>query len=395
MPLHPFDLEVLFTPGLIIFLMTLFISYKVSRSPGFSIVAAFFKAGMFLLYFGYLFDGTFSFRDDWKYLAGGSNLLALNVNLPNLVENWDLTLMVGEGQHFGYYLYNAYAFKLFGEGYYAPVALNILLTLVLTWVGTRLAAREFGFFRSWEQGFFAFLLFYPDIITWSNIMNGKDPLILLLHVLLLFSVSMFFRGQHLRAISLAAPVSTALVFLRFYVPLLFAFTFAAGLLLRQKHFNRLVLVLVVIFIVLLAACLPGVSLFQYSLARMQRDFVNPLFGFVRFLLTPVPFRMGDSYSFLNISASFHWIMMPFTTWGIVLLLRQKTPFSWFFLLYAFAFFGLYSVFAPLQGPRHRVQLDFALAVFQFLALKNFLLPVLQSRKPASYSPVLETEVRTQ
>src|SRR5882762_8400408 len=122
--MQSFDLEFVLTPSLIIFLATLWVAFRVTRSPVFSLSAGAVKAGLFFGYFCLLFDGTFTFVDDWNYLEGGQELLAQGIGLTNLADNWDFALMVGAGDHFVYYLFNTYAFRLFGEGYYAPVALN-------------------------------------------------------------------------------------------------------------------------------------------------------------------------------------------------------------------------------------------------------------------------------
>src|SRR5207245_6801811 len=118
---------------------------------------------------GFLFDGTFNFADDWVYVEIGRDLMESNVGLLNLGENWGLLLSVGEGDHVLYYLYNAYAFRLFGVGYYAPIALNVVLTLFIAWFGTNLATKELRIPS--RKAFFLFLLFHPDIFAWSTFIN--------------------------------------------------------------------------------------------------------------------------------------------------------------------------------------------------------------------------------
>jgi hypothetical protein len=370
--MQTFDLEFLLAPGLVIFFATWWLAFKVTRSGVFSLSAGIVKAGAFLFYFGMLFDGTFTVLDDWEYLEGGWELYAQNVGLANLVENWEFALLVGGGEHIVYYLYNAYAFRVFGEGYFAPVALNILITLPIAWFGTCLAAREFGFFGDWKKLFFAFLLFHPDIFVWSNVMNGKDILVLFLHVLLLLSASMFFQERWRLALALAIPVSLILFFLRFYVPALFSAALVASLVLRRRHREVWPLLIVGSGLAMLAWGWLGEAGLEFALAELRENFVNPLYGFARFTLTPIPFNTDIAYSFLDIPALIHWILMPFMVWGVVLMLRQKTPFAWFFLFYVLVFAGLYAVYGGLQGPRHRVQLDFAWAVLQFMGLQPFL-----------------------
>lgn len=369
--MHPFDLELLFTPGLVIFFATLWVAFKVTRSAGFSIAAALVKAGIFLVYFSMLFDGTFTFLDDWSYLEGGQELYAHGVGLTNLAENWQFALIIGGGDQFLYYLYNSYAFQLFGEGYFAPVALNILLTLLVAWFGTLLATREFGLSGIWRKGFFAFLLLHPDILAWSNIMNGKDILALLMHVLLLFSGSLFLGRRWVTGLALAIPVSLLLFFMRFYVPLLFIVALAASLLLARRSKGNLGLLFIAGVLLALLFTQLGSGNLQYGLDVLRETFVNPVYGLVRFVLTPIPFHTGVEYTFLNIPAIIHWLSFPFACWGVVVVHRLRTPFSRFFLFYVLVFVCLYAVVGELQEPRHRVQLDYAWAVLQFMGVMAF------------------------
>jgi len=386
--MKPFDLTVLLWPATVIFVSTAVVAFKVSRAPAFSLFSGFIKSGIFLGYFGYAFDGTYTFLDDWSYLQGGEELHANGVGVSNLGEHWVLALTIGRGEHFVYYLYNTYAFRLFGVGYYAPVALNVLLTLAIAWIGARLAQREGGFSQRSTRYFFAFLLLHPDILAWSNIMNGKDVLVLLLHVILLFSASLFFRSHVKTALLLAVSVSTVLTFLRFYVPILFAVALMASLILGGGTKGRLRFLGAAIFAA--AALTIGELGFQHVLLKVREHFVNPLYGFVRIVLTPIPFNTEKSYAFLDIPALIHWVLMPFVVVGMIQIYRLNTPYWRFFLAYVFVFIGVYAVFGELQGPRHRVQLDYAWAVFQFLGLMTALHSVAKAalqRLPATNNPV--------
>ena len=389
--MKPFDLDLLFLPGFLIFIVTWCVAFYVTRSVVFSLPAAFLKAGIFFIYFGLLFDGTFTFLDDWRYVAGGMALLNEGVGLSNLVENWEFVLMTGGGDHFLYHLYNAYAFRFFGVGYYAPVAMNILLTVLVAWFGSILGAREFGLRGQWRKIFFMFLLLHPDILAWSNVMNGKDIFVLLLHVLLLSAASLYFQGRNNLAIAVAIPVVVILLFLRFYVPLLFSGVFVLHQLLavkRQHHFYWFV---GTTSLLLLGSLMTIGNLITSAWANLQENIGNPIFGFVRMTLTPIPFNTELNYSFLDIPALFHWILMPMVAYGVISLMRRKkTPFIKFFLLYLVIFMGLYSVYSELQGPRHRVQLDFAWAVLQFIGIKQYLIWLFKFRRELQPAPTCNT-----
>lgn len=391
--MHPFDLELLLKPGLLIFIATLWVAFHVTRSVVFSLSAAFIKAGIFFVYFGVLFDGTFTFLDDWSYVDGGVKLVEEGIGLSNLAKNWDFVLMTGGGDHFLYYLYNTYAFRFFGVGYYAPVALNIVLTVLIAWFGSIVGAREFGFTGQWKKLFFMFLLFHPDILAWSNVMNAKDILVLLLHVLLLLSASLFFQGRNKSAIAIAVPVVTILLFLRFYVPLLFAGALVLHQLLAVKHRHHFYWFIGGTSLLVIAALSMVGNMITYAWESLQENLGNPIFGFVRMALTPIPFNTELNYSFLDIPALLHWMLMPMVVYGVVLLMRrEKSHFTRFFFLYLVAFLGLYSIYGELQGPRHRVQLDFAWAVLQFVGIKQYLVWLFTSRRelqPASTCNVID------
>jgi hypothetical protein len=372
--MQSFDFSLLILPTLWIFFITLCIAIYVTRSVIFSISAAFVKAGIFLIYFGQLFDGTFTFLDDWGYVNGGIALVDEGVGLFNLAEKWKFALMIGGGDHFIYYLYNAYAFRFFSVDYFAPVALNIMLTVLIAWSGSTLGAREFGFKDKWKSIFFFFLLFHPDILAWSTVMNGKDILVLLAHVLLLLSASFYFEGRKWTAISMAVPIVLILFFLRFYVPVFFA-----GALIVQQTLiikngrNMFWLFVFASLLVFVTVSMIG-HLIPQALSMLQEHSINPLFGFVHMALTPIPFNTDINYSFLNIPALLHWIMIPMVCYGLILLKRDyKSNFNRFFIIYLILFMVLYSINGELTGPRHRVQLDFAWAVLQFMGIKHILI----------------------
>ncbi len=377
--MSPFGLDALAIPFMAIFLLTLVASIRITGNPALSIFLALCKAALFVAYFGWVFDGTYTFLDDWTYVDGGRELLRRGIGVSNLAENWQYVLMIGGGDHFAYYLYNTYAFRLFGDAYFAPVALNVIATVIAAHLGTRLAATEFNLAGMGQKLFFVFLLLHPDILAWSNVMNGKDLLLLLFHVFLLLSVSLYMRGRVLQALMLAAPVVLVLFFLRFYVPVLFAVALSASVLTaRSGGWKRIGYLLVATLLMATMLLWIGGAGIQYAIDQVRAAMVNPVFGFIRMLLTPVPFNTDEAYAFLNLPAALHWMLMPFAVFGAFSVWRQGSPFSRFFVTYVLVFMSLYAVFGELQGPRHRVQLDYAWAVFQFMGVKRFLETVLVS-----------------
>ena len=375
--MSPFGIDVLIWPASAIFVCTLAACLLFRISPLLSVSYASIKAGIYLVYFNIVFDGAYTFNDDWKYIAGAQELLSYGVGLTNILEEWEFVLATAKSQHFAYYLHNAFAFRLFGEGYFSPVALNVLLTVGVAYFGAKLASVEFNMSKKASRLFFLFLLFHPDILAWSSIANLKDVLVLFLHVLLLAAVSQYLHGQLFKALWLGLPVVFVLFFLRFYVPMLFVVALVATHLLINQRWN--ISYLMVSFgLAVLALVLIGDSAVQYAIIRLNESFVNPLYGFIRFVSTPIPFNAQGSYAFLNVSALIHWALMPFVLVGLVKIWRTKTQFSRFFIMYLIVFVGLYSVYGELQGPRHRVQLDYAFALLQFVGVMVALRSLLQN-----------------
>jgi hypothetical protein len=364
-----FDSAALVLPAALIFALTVFAAWRVTRSPAACLALALTKTGIYWAYYAWFFDGSYTFLDDWTYLDRGGSLSAEGVGWLNMLDSLPLLLAAGEGNHFLYYLFNASAVEWFGEGYYAPVALNVMLSVIVAWMGTRLVVAEGLCAPRHGALFFALMVLHPDIMAWSTVMNGKDIVVLLLHVVLLTSVSLHLRGRRRMAWTLALVGCAALLFLRFYVPLLFAAALGISALMRTSWGSRLQLAGLSAALVGVFAWLQGAEGLSYVIDVLRSDLINPFVGLVHFTLTPVPFGTDREYGFLDVPALLHWLMLPAAALGLWSVASARTPFSRYLVAYTFVFVALYAVFGELQGPRHRVQLDFAWAVFQFIGLR--------------------------
>jgi hypothetical protein len=365
---QPFDIATLLLPSLVVWVATLVATWRATSSPVLALILALVRTAVFVAYFGIVFDGTYTFLDDWTYLERGAELRAEGVNLLTALDNLPMLIAIGEGDHFVYYLYNAIAFDLFGEGYYAPVALNSILTALIALLATRLVVRERLVPWRLRELFFAFVLLHPDILAWSTVLNGKDILVLLLHVLLLTAFSSLFAGRWKQALLIGIPTVVTLLFLRYYVPVLFAAAWIISTVtrLRGRARFRMIAAAALVFGALLLQL--GSEGLGFALDSLKENMVNPVLGLVRFALTPVPFNTSPEYGFLDLPALFHWLMFPAVLLGIWRVARVRSPFARFLLAYVAVFTALYAVYGELQGPRHRVQLDFAWATLQFVGL---------------------------
>lgn len=365
---EPFPIDTLIWPTIAILVATLAATYGVTKNLAISSGAGLIKAAIFVLYFGYLFDGTHTALDDWSYVRNGIFLTKENVGFLNIFENWEVARKAAHGDAFLYYLYNAHAFWLFGQyEYFAPVALNLVLVAGIAYLSYRLVATEFGISELAAKLFFFFMLFHPDILIWSTVFNLKDILVLLLHVLLLIAISKYMHGKFIWAVLIAVPTLVTFMTIRHYVPVMFAMALVLSAFISNPGSRVKILV---ISAVMLAGIVFWTSLdtITFAFYLIEKTFVNPIYGLVRFTLTPIPFNTDPIYAFLDIPAVIHWLLTPFFLLGIYQVWKQGSRFGQFVVLNLFVFLGIYAMVGELQGPRHRVQLDFAFALFQFMGL---------------------------
>jgi hypothetical protein len=368
--LEPFHVTSLLLPATVVFAATIIATYAACTNAMLSVVAAAIKAGIFVVYFGFLFDGTYTVLDDVSYVQWGTQLREQGVGLFNFYLHWPLLRATFGTDTVFYYVYNSFAFSLFDTNqYFAPVALNLVLTAVIAFLGYRLVKTEFRINDLAAKVFFFFLLFHPDILVWSNLLNIKDILVLFIHVLLLTALAQFFKHKVLSGILILVPVIPVILLSRYYVLGLFVAALVSSILISTRNYRIWMATAVGCAIILLLIYLTkGASAFTFPIHLIKQTFVNPFYGFARFLLTPIPFNTEEAYTFLNIPAVIHWLLMPLLMLGMYKSWVMGTHFSRFLVVYFFVFLCAYAVTGEVQGPRHRVQLDFAIAAFQFIGI---------------------------
>ena len=97
------------------------------------------------------------------------------------------------------------------------------------------------------------------------------------------------------------------------------------------------------------------------------------YGFIRMILTPVPFGTNNDYPLItHFIALIHWLTLPFIVYGFFILWRTKKFMSRFFVILPVLFCLSYSVEPDLQTPRKRVQLVPFLVVALHIGLSNTL-----------------------
>jgi hypothetical protein len=370
--LPPFPLNELMMPTFFIFATGFFITCAVTRSVLLSLFLSFIKSGTFLIYYAAFFNGIWTFKDDWAYLDVGEALLRADVSVTNFWTNFPALFSAAGGQHIVYYLFNADAARIFGPEYFAPVAVNVVLTFVAAAFMAGAARSGLHMSRRLTTGLFVFLVLSPTLIAWSNIMNGKDTIVMTGTAMAAYAVSQAELGHYRRALLLGLAIGFVLFFTRFYTPLIMMSALGAGLLLSHTGRRRYWLWLLAISGLVGMLSLLGIGGLSSALSRMQEGFVNPLYGSIRYLLTPVPFNTTENYSFLDLPQVLYWLLFPCMGWGIYRVWRRATLTGRFIVIYFFLMVALYAMFGDLQGPRHRYQLEGLIVVFQFLGLLSVL-----------------------
>lgn len=353
-------------PSLLIFVVGFFITWTVTRSVLLGLSLSFVKAGVFLVYFAAFFDGTWTFLDDWTYLASGQALVERGVSVTNSLAHLPLLFSTAGGKHFVYHLFNADAARLFGPAYYAPVALNIVLTFVAAGFMAGAAKAGLHFSRRLAAGLFASLVLYPDVVAWSTVMNGKDTLVMTGTAMAVYVISQAEVGRNRRAVNLALVLGFVMFFTRFYTPLMMLAAFGLALMLSSSGRRSPWLWILMILGGAGVLGVLGKHGLTDALNLLLQNLVSPLYGAIRYLLTPIPFNTTEHYSFLDLPQVFYWALMPFFVYGVYRVWRRATLTARFSVIYFLSMVALYAMFAELQGPRHRYQLDGLIVLFQFV-----------------------------
>ena len=364
---QPFDMGLLLFPGIVLFLSLFALCYLGSKSLAIAWSIATIKTALFILYFGVYFDGTYTSHDDGNYLITGQRLYQLFSGDISLIGLSQIQNIVG-GAHIIYNLINAIAFLLFGEFYFSPVVVNIIVSALTSVVSVTIIKQQKIIQEPQLKYFFLFFCLHPELLSWSTVFNGKDTLVLFVNVLLLYSVSLLTLRKRMAALFTGFLAVLALLHLRFYVPLIFGLAFSVHLIICEKLSLKKVLSFWLVGSIFLYFVVPWGSL-GYVADLYAGSFVNPLIGAVHFMLTPRPFFTDKIHGFLNFASIVNWILFPAFLIGIYAGIKSRNRFIDFLFIYLLMFVMFYAGFYALNGPRHRLQLLLAISTFQFIGLR--------------------------
>lgn len=315
------------------------------------------KAAIPLIYFAMFFDGSWTFIDDVTYQSHGEALRLDYSPLSALLQEEGRAKLIelSDGRHFLYAWWNLFAQSIFGDNYYAAVFLNVLLTFFTGAVLFRLLG-DMGFSRSYQRGALVFFLLHWDVLVWSSLVNLKDVLVMALIVpTIYFLIRLRIRFGLIPLLGAVAGLFV-LTWIRYYIPFFLISSFVVWILLEGRFRWKY-----------LSAALAGVAFLVLLLDWSALEYVQPeqiVLGLMRAPLTPQPWSIEEEYSFLLLPSILHWLLfLPMVIGAIALWGRAAG--ARFVLVFVVLMMLFYALVPELQGPRHRVQLTFAIVWMQF------------------------------
>ena len=305
-----------------------------------------------VIYFAWYFDGSWTFLDDWAYFGHGSELLQKG-HTPWTVllvpEAFEQLQSLSGGNHILYGWWNVLAQYLFGEFYYAPVIMNVLLTFVTgAFLFKTLSVLEFE--RSYCQFATGFYLLHWDIVAWSSVLNLKDVLVQLLTVVSLYCTVAFVRQRKVRFLCGFLVVLQLFFWIRFYVPLLILISVAIWLITQWRDNRKYLFIPFALLPIFLA-----LPLIEDHLQIL--DLNTLLFNTLRFVGMPLPWQVEETYTFLIIPSIMHWVFLFPSCIGLWYLWRCSNLSRLYVIYFALAV-ALYATSEDLLGPRQRFQIAF-------------------------------------
>jgi len=365
--------------AILVMLVSYLLIYKVVEKGTLSLLLVVIKFIFFIAYFTiWCRHNPILLKDDLVYFNQSLSVFEKGKDFGFFIslQGTEYMASLAGGWHFGYFIYNIIAFHLFGPYYFAPVLMNVFFSVVTSVVFYKMlrVARV-----SKSFSIFAFILFllHWDIISWSSFINLKDTFVLFLTVFALYSlVVLKEKGFRLINIALFCLILFVFQFIRFYFAYFLLVIAVVYCLLSQMYkikskWTDWYMKLAVLFVIPAGFYFVFIHLYSDRLQELG-EMSNPLKGILRYLLTPIPFHIDPTYSFISLATSIYWIVMPLTLYGLYLFIKRYFRTLMPLLLLGGLLSVFYGSFAELQGPRHRIPLLCIIVLLQALGLWSLL-----------------------
>lgn len=374
--------------GLFVWAVCAYIASKELSWPLAVLISA-IRVAIPVCYFAWYFDGTWTLIDDYTYYlkaqyfleSGGGPFGYLNQEGVNTLKS------VCGSKHIFYYWWNMLVLWVWGSHYYVPVVINVAISFVTAHLLIRLL-RECNFEERYSKAVYILYLLYWDTIAWSSIVNMKDQFAQMLTIgLFLFGI----RCVRLRSVRYGAAclgIALWLQWVRYYTPFLAAGATGIWLFFEWKDNRK--------YIALAAAC--GMT-FAYAPPMHQiAELVRPsglFFGAIRYTLTPQPWTIHDTYSYLLIPSLMHWLLFIPAIYGAFMVWRESRI-ARLILIYTIVLIMFYAMIIDLQSSRQRYQISFVFAWAQlhFLWRWNHASAMSKALQPSVQHPAVLVHQQT-
>lgn len=357
--------------GLLIFVVGLLIC-TLLRMPVFvSLFVPLPKIFIFWAFFVIDIPQFISMGDDVGYYETAFNLLNSGQNSLSLLFRNIFFERTFSGTQYLYHLFNLLSMEVLGPYPHSPVAMNICATFLLGFLCAR-CLRILGFSLLHAHLFFFFLVFHWDFLPWSSFFNMKDVLIAtFMSGFLLMFTKIGLKIDRYRSVLVFIPMLLLFSHLRQYAAILVVFGFLLSLLvyaiLTAEWPAKVLLIslsamLGISFVAFGEFIAPGI------LNELKTQVQNPAYGIVRFILTPMPWKVDDAHRPFLFASIMHWLSMPVLLLGVVVSYQRQRFFTIMALTILGVFCLVHGTLPVILGPRQRLSLFPFYATFQFLGL---------------------------
>jgi hypothetical protein len=346
-----------------------------------ALVVSLIKVIIPTIYFAFFFDGSWTFLDDFYYQSSGEHLLDGGYNpITVLVDPKGLQklFVLGSGNHFLYHWLNLVSQYLFGKHYYSAIFINIFITYICAYFLLKISDLV-GFSNKYKKGLIIFYLLQWELLAWSSFISLKDILISLFTIASMYFILAFFKTRNFTYLLFLSITIFCFFWIRFYIPLVFLISIVSWLLMSYKGFKKYLVIGMTIWLGLIVINFFSRDVLLQSTSNLylgSQDLQSLLFGVIRMSLTPQPWSIEPSYTFLFIPSILHWLFLFPTIWSGYLLWHHSKEMK-LLIIYLIIVYIFYGVIDELQGPRHRVQIIPINAWLQFhfvwssLAVKKY------------------------
>lgn len=310
--------------------------------------------------------------DDISYLEYSKSLYYVGLDVFNFYHDdfVGLKFLEAESRHFGYFVNNFVAMKIWGPFYSSTLVLNhfffALSALIFSQILLHLKINT-----KWTLLY----TFHPFYFSWLqiNIKGFFVSFVVLFAVLVLLKIIDMLETKKMNEgykivsslIALYLLLMWVVSYYRFYNSIFLALLIAYVFIYRYMNLKIILAGGLLVSIVAVK--------FNHFVMRFINESEITLFGPIRYLLSPLPLNYSEEYSFLIVISITATLSLPFYLHGAFHLYKdfsfKNNKYNILWIWFALNML-LYSLFRELQGPRHRMQVMFVLIIFLIVSIEK-------------------------